>query len=227
MRQLALFQDRELTRYDVPDALWPSDNVHDVPTLLLSGQADAVCLPVMLWGAANRKTQMRGTWLFYTDDYRFETLWKNPAPVVNTGCTAAVEPNFSVGPQTPQTIALYNIYRKRWIARWWQSHGVRIFVDMNVDVEWFKDIMLLGVPRGWKAYATRGYTQRMHKTVEEYELACEHADSNEILFLVYGGGKAVKILACQKGWIHIPEHMNCKSGGNVLDMTKIWGGKNG
>ena len=183
MHQMTLFQNRNLTRREVPDALWPSDNVSDVPSLLVNLQANAVCLPVMLWGAASRKKgRMRGTWLFYTDDYRFEALWKDPSPVVNTGCMSAVEPNFTVGPQTPHAIALYNIYRKRWIARWWQSHGIRIFVDMNIDVEWFRDIMLLGVPRGWKAYATRGYVKRMHKTVEEYVLACEHASTEDIFW---------------------------------------------
>lgn len=221
----ALVEPRhELARCDVPDALWPSGNEWDVPDLSLQWQADAVHLPIMLWGAVKRKTQMRGTWLFYTDDYRFKALWKDPSPVVNTGCVAVVEPNFTIGPQTPQAVALWHIYRKRWIARWWQTYGLRVFVDVNVDVEWFGDIMLLGVPRGWRAYATRGYTSRMAKTVGEYKLACDHAGTDDVLFLVYGGGKAVKLLAKQRGWIWVPEHMDVKRGGNVLDMRSLWDG---
>jgi len=206
-----------LTSADVPDALWPSNNEWGIPLLDASLQAIAVDLPVSLWGAAGRKKRMDGTWVFYCDDYRFEALWKDPSTVVNTQCVNAVEPNFTVGPQTPRAVALWQIYRKRYIARWWQSCGVRVLVDMNVDFSTFGDIALLGVPEGWKAYATRGYTERRDYTILEYEAACEHAGTDSILFLLYGGGKKCQELAQERGWIWIPEHMDVKRGGKVKD----------
>ncbi len=208
-------EDAPLATY-VPDALFPSDNDWGIPSLDSELQATMVDLPVSLWGASTRRVRMPGTWLFYCDDYRFEALWRDPSEVVNTRCMNAVEPNFTVGPQTPRAVALWHIYRKRWMARWWQNYGIRIFVDMNVDTTTFGDVMLLGVPEGWKAYATRGYSERMDFTVLEYELAKQHAGV-EPLFLVYGGGMAVKALAQDRGWVWISEHMDQKHGGEVLN----------
>jgi len=209
----------QLSRYDVPDALFPSDNVWGVPTLLPDLQSTNVDLPVSLWGAMGRKKRMRGTWLFYCDDYRFTALWADPSGVVNTQCANAVEPNFTIGPQTPRALALWQIYRKRWIARWWQDYGIRVFVDMNVDTQTFADIMLLGVPKGWKAYATRGYSKRMEFTLAEYELAKAHAGC-EPLFLLYGGGAVCQELARERGWVYVSEHMDLKAGGVVEGVTE-------
>jgi hypothetical protein len=85
--------------------------------------------------------------------------------------------------------------------------GLSVIVDMNVG-EAFYDINMLGVPKGWKAYATRGYTSRTDQTLHEYKLACDRAGSEQILFIVYGGGIAVKELSQQNGWVWIDEHMN-------------------
>ena len=204
----------DLTRHDVPDALWPTDNEWGIPLLDATLQASAVELPVSLWGAVQRKARMRGTWLFYCDDYRFEALWSDPSDVVNTQCRAVVEPNFTVGPQTPKAVALWQVYRKRWLARWWQSFGIRTLVDVNIDMATFADIALLGVPEGWKAYATRGYSDRIGFTIMEYEAAKTHAGC-EPLFLLYGGGKACQELAKERGWVYISEHMDQKRGGVV------------
>lgn len=195
----------DLQPHDVPDAIFPSDNPYDIPTLLLDWQADYCDMPVETWGAKKRD-KMNGTWVFYTDDNRFNSLWAAPETVVNTRCVNAVEPNFTTTPQTPYAIGLYEIYRKRWIARYWQSHGIRIFVDMNVASR-FYEANLLGVPKGWKAYATRGYTRSLDDLQTEVDLARAHAGTHDILFLVYGGGDKVREYAQSNGLIHIPEAM--------------------
>ncbi len=41
---------------------------------------------------------------------RFEALWKDLMPVVLTGCTAAVEPNFTVSLDSPRCYALWNVW---------------------------------------------------------------------------------------------------------------------
>ena len=201
--------------WDVPDARWPSDNEWDIPSLDSDMQAVGLDMPAYLWGAVRRTAGMKGTWLFYCDDYRFEAPWKEPSTVVNTGCAAIVEPNFTIGTQTPRAVAIWQIYRKRWLARWWQSCGIKTIVDMNVDTETFRDLMLLGVPHGWKAYATRGYVSRMPATIAEYDLACEHAGTKDILFVLYGGGKQCAELARERGWPHLSEHMQLMQSGEV------------
>lgn len=211
-QQLALLPIEEFTlgeivgHWEVPDAIWSTDNELEIPMLDVNMQAKAVDLPFVGWGSISRKRRIRGTWHFYTDDYRFEGLWKKPAEIVNTYCVNCVEPNFSVYNQMPFAVAVWGTYRKRWIARWWQSRGIKIFVDLNV-AEKFAKLNLIGVPKGWNAYATRGYSARLDATEREYALACEHAGKENILFVVYGGGKAVQEYCRQRGWLWFDETM--------------------
>lgn len=173
----------------VPDTIWPSDNEWGIPLLDIGRQADAFDLPIEIWGAKGRANKS-GTILFYTEDYRFNALWQEPDKLPLSGCVNAGEPNFSVYKDFPPAVALYRTYQKRWLARYWQSLGVRIFVDLNVNPA-YSDINLMGIPAGWKAYATRGYSDRLAYTLQELERAEKHA-AGPVLFLVYGGGKLVK-----------------------------------
>jgi len=115
----------------VPDSLWPTDNEWGIPTLSIDRQADAFDLPIETWGAKRRNLKV-GTYHFYTEDKRFNTIWQKPDMVVAAGCVNAVEPNYSVYDQVPRAVALWATFRKRWLARYWQSRGIRIFVDLNV-----------------------------------------------------------------------------------------------
>jgi len=198
---------RMLTRADVPDCRWPTNNDFDIPTLSLEHQAGQPDIPFLPWGSEARKKAIGLSYHFYTDDSRFAGLWSDPTPVVNSRCLNAVEINFSIYDQTPRAVALHRVYMKRWIARWWQSLGIKILVDLNVAEE-FADDNLLGVPGGWKSYATRGYNDRLAATHREYERACRHADSKDIVFVVYGGGKLVKETCKARGWSWFPEYMS-------------------
>jgi len=197
----------------VPDAIFPSDNEWGVPLLDTRLQALAVELPLERWGsgAGARKRKIGGTWHFYTSDDRFEALWRDPMPVVLSGCAAAVEPNFTVSLDTPRAFALWCVYRKRWIARYWQSEGVRVLVDLNVPAE-YADLTFLGVPKEWRAYITRGYGDRMEATVNEWRAACEHHGDDDILLTVYGGGKAVKQMCADRGWNWFAEQADRQKG---------------
>jgi hypothetical protein len=195
-----------LPRYSAPDCVFSHEPEFDIPMLDPLGQADAVDLPVAAWGSQGRTRRMTGTWSFYVDDKRFEGLWAAPEPVPNSGCLNVCEVNFSIFDQTPIPVALWHIYKKRWLARYWQSHGVRIFVDLNVS-ERYAEMNLLGVPAGWRAYATRGYTERLDATERELELARKRAGSRDILFVVCGGGRHVAEWCADHGAIHVVEHM--------------------
>ena len=199
-------QEEPIEEIKAPDAAWPTDNDWGVPLLDVNLQARACDLPFVGWGSVKRKATMPGTWHFYTEDYRYEALWRDPTPVALTRCVNNVEPNFSCYSQMAPAFALFQIYRKRWLARWFQSLGIRVFVDLNV-AEPFYSLNMLGVPKGWLAWATRGYTERMANTEMEYQMACEHAGTSSILFVVYGGGRHVKELCQSKGWLWFNEEM--------------------
>lgn len=203
-QQLADEQEKVLARYDVPDAAWPTDNDWGIPTLDLSMQADAVDLPVCRWGYLARAKRMNGTYLFYTTDEKFEPLWNDPTPVVNSHCVNAVEVNFSCYDQMAPAVVLHQVYRKRWLARYWQSKGVRIFADLFISQK-YEHLNLLGIPAGWRAFATRGEDSRLEAIEHEHGLACHIAGSRDVIFLVYAGGQKVRDLCRKNGYTWIED----------------------
>jgi len=198
----------------VPDSLWPTDNEWGIPSLDITRQADAFDVPIETWGAKRRNLKV-GTYHFYTEDARFNTVWQKPDMVVSAGCVNAVEPNFSVYDQVPRAVALWATFRKRWLARYWQSRGIRIFVDLNVARP-YDDLNLLGVPRGWRSYATRGYESRLDMTAEELAIARAHAGSDSVLFMVYGGSAKVRDWCNANGAVWVAEDMD-RAKGKYLD----------
>lgn len=184
--------DEGIIGRNVPDCLWPTNNEYDIPLLDFHKQGNAVDLPVLVWGSTGRTTRNKGTWAFYTDDYRFNGVWRSPEKVVQSGCVSVIEPNYTIINQTPVAMALWGIYKKRWLARYWQEFGAKkVFVDMNVGTR-YSEFNLLGVPKGWKAYATRGYEDKIDDLLYEYDLAQQHAETTNIIFVVYGGGRQVQ-----------------------------------
>lgn len=198
----------------VPDSLWPTDNEWGIPLLDITRQADAFDVPIETWGAKRRNLKV-GTYHFYTEDARFNTVWQKPDMVVSAGCVNAVEPNFSVYDQVPRAVALWATFRKRWLARYWQSRGIRIFVDLNVARP-YDDLNLLGVPRGWRSYATRGYESRLDMTAEELAIARAHAGTDSVLFMVYGGSAKVRDWCNANGAVWVAEDMD-RAKGKYLD----------
>jgi hypothetical protein len=173
-------------------SLYPSDNDWDVPSLRLDMQATAIVPPVLPWGALARGRPMQGTWHFFTDDSRWSALLRYPPRILESGCSAAVEPNCTTYEQSPRWEVLASIGRKRTVARQWQDMGVRVLVDLNIPLA-SHDLALLGVPHGWLAYATRGYHARPESLDAEYHLAKEHAGQDPLL-LVVGGGRKIQAL---------------------------------
>jgi len=193
----------------VPNALFASNNDFDIPTLDPELYPRHLELPVMPYGAYKRNTRFSATLCFYTEDYRFEALWKSPQNLLSVGPHAVIEPNFSCYPQTPRALVLWQIYRKRWMARYWQSMGIPVIADLNVAPEWYED-NALGIPPGFGAFATRGYSDKLEFIDIEYEQAKRICGQDPTIFLVYGGGKAVKAHCQAKGYMWTPEEMDRK-----------------
>jgi hypothetical protein len=197
-----------ITKKDVGDWIFPSSNYYGIPDLLPSLQPRGLELPVNRIGAKARGVRVEGQTLHgYTDDYRITGLWKDPSWLINSGCRALVEPNFSTNGEMPKAVALSYVYAKRWIARWAQSYGIEIWADLAMN-EHHADIALLGVPKGWKAYATYTYIKGYDDEwlFRQHEQAVNHAGTNEILFWVYGGESHTQELCQENGWLWTPAH---------------------
>ena len=203
-----------VSKTPVHDALGRRHNGLEIASHTHITQPTTLDAQIVGGGTSSRKTRMTGTYHFYVSDDRFEALWRDPLDVANSACNALVEVNFSVYDDMPRAVAIWQMYRKRWLSRWFQTVGIPIIVDLNISHR-HDDLRFIGVPKGWKAYATRAYSERLDETVKEYKQAVEHAGGETILFACYGGGKAAEALSKEHGWIWYPDQQTAmKEAGN-------------
>ena len=175
----------------VPDCLFASDNQFDIPVLKMSKENVYLHLPLKPYGADARTKTGVGTYHFYVDDYRFNAIWNDPTKIINSGVQAIVEPNCSLYETTPIGYGIFLIYKKRWIARMLQDFGIDVFVDLNVT-EKFQKYNIMGVPKGYNAFFTRGYDNRMQALEQELQIAKDISGLEKPNFCVYGGSKKIK-----------------------------------
>ena len=190
------------------DILFPSDNRYDIPCLRLDRQAGHLGLPFVPYGTG-RRTKRVATLHFYVDDYRFNALWKNPAKIFDNNPAAAVECNYSLFDTTPLAFGLQFIYQKRWMARYWQENGIRIYVDLNVSSKFF-EYNRMGVPDGWNAFATRGALGGLELLKAKFNQARQISGFDSPNLIVYGGGKEVHEFCCRHSLLYVHDYMTEK-----------------
>ena len=188
-----------------------------IPTLSLDWAATRTDLaPPALrgwhgWGDNTRNERANGRGVhFYKDDYKFVGLHRNPDRLLRFGCPVTVEPNYSTWPGMPRCIALADIYRKRTLAWGWGRAGIKILVDLNIIGE-FRDIALLGVPKGWPSYAVRwhGADGERIKVEERLAWARRHG-GRQATMIVFSGGREGRRLASALSlpWVATYRHGN-------------------
>lgn len=191
------------------DCLYASNNPFDIPTLDPKMQAGNLELPLSPWGANSRLRKGVATYHFYVDDYRFEHLFKDPIKLLMSGCKAIVEPNCSCHDQTPVAWGIQLIYKKRWLARYLQECGIRVYVDLNVSHK-FIEYNKMGVPEGWNAFFTRGLDDWMVSLESDFQVAKEISGLDRPNLIVYGGGKEVQKFCQKHNLLYVTDFINAK-----------------
>lgn len=195
------------------DVLFPSDNIYDIPNLMMEHQAGHLELPLSPWGANSRLRKDVATYHFYVDDYRFEHLFRDPIALLTSGCKAIAEPNCSLHDQTPLAYGLSLIYKKRWLARYLQECGINVYVDLNVSHK-FIEYNKMGVPKGYNAFMTRGLTGWMESLKSDLKVAQEISGLETPNLLVYGGGREIQDFCMQHGLLYVTDFINAKKQDN-------------
>lgn len=172
-------------------------------------QAGKLELPLSPWGANSRLRKDVVTYHFYVDDYRFEALFKDPINLLTSGCKAVVEPNCSCHDQTPIAWGLQLIYKKRWLSRYFQECGIRVYADLNVSHK-FIEYNKMGIPKGYNAFATRGLDGWMESLKSDLQVAQEISGLEKPNLLVYGGGEEVKAFCRKHGLLYVTDFINAK-----------------
>lgn len=191
------------------DVLYESNNVFEIPNLLLEMQAGKVELPLSPWGANSRLRKDVSTYHFYVDDYRFEALFKDPIKLLMSGCKAVVEPNCSCHDQTPVAWGIQLIYKKRWISRYFQECGIKVYADLNVSHK-FVEYNKMGIPKGYNAFFTRGLDGWMESLKLDLQVAQEISGLERPNLVVYGGGDEIQAFCRKHGLLYVTDFINAK-----------------
>ena len=201
----------KISDFAVPDCLYESNNRYEIPNLLIEKQAGKLLLPLVSYSSMRRRLTAQ-TVHFYVDDYRFENVWKSPAKVLSGKIAAIVEPNTSLFDTTPIAYGLNQIYKKRWIARYWQECGLLVYADLNVSSK-FYDYNRMGIPDGYNAFATRGYANRIMYLQHELDIARGISGLKTPNMIVYGGGDKARKFCIENSLLYIHDFMTEKKNG--------------
>ena len=203
--------DSESNSDSEPNDIFPSSNGWGIPDLDPNMQPDTTDIDWLKWGVQQRTATHDGGIHFYTDDYKFSAVWDKPDDLLETGCSVVIEPNFSTWANMPRALAMTDIYKKRWLARYWQQHGVRVWVDVNTSPH-LHDLNFLGVPKEWRYFATRylasfddGNAAGYDATMKDWQAIVDYTGTEDCVLLVYGARPTI-FKGAPEQWILQLEH---------------------
>ena len=130
-------------------AVFESDNKYGIPTII--GQ-DFVPTDLVMYGSEVRRPK-KDTWdktiHFFLDDYKFEPLWNRPIKTLSMiqKIGRALSPDFSLYMNYPRAIQIYNVYRNRWLGRYWQENGIDVIPTIAWSDKESYDYSFLGVEK--------------------------------------------------------------------------------
>jgi hypothetical protein len=102
---------------EAPLTTWPAKDALGKPQFYVFGEG----------GTDERVTGKILT--FYTEDWRFERIWNETVETIKKLVplhpAAFTQPDFSLWGDDPLVAQMWNIYRARWISRYWQLAGIK------------------------------------------------------------------------------------------------------
>ena len=86
---------------------------------------------------------------FYIQDYLFDRVWNNPRRYTELlkKYSVVIGPDFSLYWDTPEPIQMWSFYKKQWLERYWQIHGVNVIPNITWSDEDSFKWCFEGVPK--------------------------------------------------------------------------------
>lgn len=92
---------------------------------------------------------------FYCYDDYFENWWHTPeryiGKVINSGIKYIITPDFTLDSDEPRAYALWELYRSRWLGRYFQECGLRVIPNIgwrDGDQDFLEKYVLKTLPKG-------------------------------------------------------------------------------
>jgi len=85
---------------------------------------------------------------FFLDDRLFEAVWSrtNKSTEIVSKYHAVLSPDFSIYADMPIAVQIWQIYRSRWIARYWQEKNIKVINTVNWSDSKSYSFVFLGIP---------------------------------------------------------------------------------
>ena len=134
---LAYAQFEGIGKFDIP-RIYPThiDNLKDIP------------LQGFNFALKEKHPENIGVH-FFLHDYQFERVWNYPDRYIDVLNKFAfvLSPDFSPYADMPKALKIYNVYRNRWCARYWQEYGINVIPTVTWSDEDSLRYCLSGVPK--------------------------------------------------------------------------------
>lgn len=129
--------------------IFESDNEYGIPVLFDDDFIPSALVPYGTEVRRSYKQAIDKTVHFFLDDYKFESMWNKPyltsKPLLNVG--RALTPDFSLYLDYPRAIQIFNVYRNRWLGRYWQEQGIEVIPTVAWGDPSTFDFCFCGIPR--------------------------------------------------------------------------------
>ncbi len=86
---------------------------------------------------------------FFLDDYRFERCWKSPDLQIEElqKYHGVLSPDFSLYTNYPGAMQIWQVYRNRWCAAYWQALGIKVIPTISWSDKTSYEFAFLGVEK--------------------------------------------------------------------------------
>lgn len=170
-------------------AIFPGDPQLGIPSMLAPDE-----LPGQLinYNARNRLSQPQdGDYVhFFLDDYRFETMWTQPERSLSrvNRVGKALSPDFSLYPEMPVIVQMWNVYRSRWCGAWMASHGIMVIPTVTWSDKRSHGFAFTGLSGGTVAVSTVGIIRASAREQDQYlagfDAMVDHVHPDRVI--IYG-----------------------------------------
>ena len=154
----AILFERALNKYDIP--ILKKEMLTSVPEPIQVYCGDGKTIDetykgfwLFLKGCYHEKVNCtQGILGFYSWDDKFEAVWNKTIEAVHNikekDYMSVITPNFTIIPGEPIAWQIWQIYRARWIGRYFQEAGIYVVPDVTWTDERSFDFAFLGIPKG-------------------------------------------------------------------------------
>jgi hypothetical protein len=130
--------------------LYPSDNAYGIPNLRhtpLSAVPDWL-IPYRTRIRPEQSVE-GGAVHFFLFDAIFESVWNCPSKSRRylQRFKTLLSPDFSLNPEMPLALQIYNVYRNRWCAAAWQRQGYSVIPSIGWSNPASYEFCFLGIPQ--------------------------------------------------------------------------------